>query len=68
MKVLDFAISKTEDAAEDMSLTRTSEIIGSSSYMSSEQLRSSKGVERTDIWALGVILFELLTKSCLFKH
>ncbi len=67
MKVLYFAISEMEDAAEDMSLTRTSEIIGSSSYMSPEQLRSSKGVERTDIWALGVILFEPLTKKLPFQ-
>jgi serine/threonine protein kinase len=67
VKVLDFGISKMEDAAEDMSLTRTTEIIGSPSYMSPEQLRASKGVDvRTDIWALGVILFELLTKKVPF--
>jgi len=68
VKVLDFGISKMEDAAEDMSLTRTTEIIGSPSYMSPEQLRASKGVDvRTDIWALGVILFELLTKRLPFQ-
>ena len=67
VKVLDFGISKMEDAAEDMSLTRTTEIIGSPSYMSPEQLRASKGVDvRTDIWALGVILYELLTKKVPF--
>jgi serine/threonine protein kinase len=67
VKVLDFGISKMEDAAEDMSLTRTTEIIGSPSYMSPEQLRASKSVDiRTDIWALGVILFELLTKKVPF--
>jgi serine/threonine protein kinase len=68
VKVLDFGISKMEDAAEDMSLTRTTEIIGSPSYMSPEQLRASKGVDvRTDIWAIGVILFELLTKKLPFQ-
>ncbi|MDB4939366.1 MAG: serine/threonine protein kinase [Labilithrix sp.] len=68
VKVLDFGISKMEDAAEDMSLTRTTEIIGSPSYMSPEQLRASKGVDvRTDIWALGVILYELLTKKVPFE-
>ena len=51
-------------AAEDMSLTRTTEIIGSPIYMSPEQLRASKDVDvRTDIWALGVILYELLTEK-----
>ena len=68
VKVLDFGISKTEDSAEDMSLTRTTEIIGSPSYMSPEQLRASKEVDvRTDIWALGVILYELLTKKVPFQ-
>jgi len=61
VKVLDFGISK-DKAVSDMSLTRTSEVIGSPNYMSPEQLKSSKGAdERSDIWALGVILYELLT-------
>ncbi|MDB4942095.1 MAG: serine/threonine protein kinase [Labilithrix sp.] len=70
VKVLDFGISKDDGAngAEDMSLTRTTEIIGSPSYMSPEQLRASKEVDvRTDIWALGVILYELLTKKVPFQ-
>ncbi len=64
VKVLDFGISKIEitDSPSDMQLTKTSEIIGSPSYMSPEQLRSARHVDpRTDIWALGVILYELLT-------
>jgi serine/threonine-protein kinase len=68
VKVLDFGISKMDDAAEDMSLTRTTEIVGSPSYMSPEQLRASRGVDiRTDIWAIGVILYELLTKDLPFQ-
>ena len=68
VKVLDFGISKVEgETAVDMQLTRTTEIIGSPSYMSPEQLRSSRNVDtRTDIWALGVILYELLTKRLPF--
>ncbi|AKU96008.1 serine/threonine protein kinase [Labilithrix luteola] len=61
VKVLDFGISKLDDGEENLKLTSTTEIIGSPSYMSPEQLRSSRNVDvRTDIWALGVILFELL--------
>jgi serine/threonine-protein kinase len=62
VKVLDFGISKDRTAASDLSLTRTTEVIGSPNYMSPEQLKSSKAAdERSDIWALGVILYELLT-------
>ncbi len=61
VKVLDFGISK-HTTGSDLSLTRTTEIMGSPSYMSPEQFRSAKLVdERTDIWALGAILYELLT-------
>ncbi|MDF2695384.1 MAG: serine/threonine protein kinase [Labilithrix sp.] len=69
VKVLDFGISKIEppSGSQEMQLTRTTEIIGSPSYMSPEQLRSSRNVDaRTDIWALGVILYELLTKRVPF--
>jgi serine/threonine-protein kinase len=63
VKVLDFGISKwTKIDADSRELTRTSDVIGSPNYMSPEQIRSAKDVDaRTDIWSLGVILFELLT-------
>ena len=61
VKVLDFGISKHKTAS-DLSLTRTSEVIGSPNYMSPEQLKSARAAdERSDIWALGVILSEILT-------
>jgi serine/threonine-protein kinase len=61
VKVLDFGISKmSEDGGR--AITRTSSIMGTPHYMSPEQLMSSKQVDaRSDIWALGVILYELLT-------
>lgn len=63
LKVLDFGIAKALDAVpDDSSLTRTQDVIGSPMYMSPEQIRSSKNVDqRTDIWALGVIFFEMLS-------
>jgi serine/threonine protein kinase len=63
VKVLDFGIAKQMGVAgADLSLTRTTEVIGSPNYMSPEQLRASRAAdERSDIWALGVILYELLT-------
>jgi serine/threonine-protein kinase len=65
VKVLDFGISKLtglggSDGAGSM--TKTSAMMGSPLYMSPEQMQSSKNVDaRGDIWALGVILYELVT-------
>jgi len=62
LKVLDFGISKLVQSDAAPSLTRTSAVMGSPLYMSPEQLQSSRDVDqRTDIWALGVILYELVT-------
>src|SRR5262249_57023524 len=45
----------------DNAMTRTRAIMGSPLYMSPEQMTSTRDVDgRTDIWALGVILYELL--------
>ncbi len=60
VKVLDFGISKLA-GADDLSLTSTTEIIGSPNYMSPEQLKASRDVDiRSDIWSIGAILYELL--------
>jgi serine/threonine protein kinase len=60
IKVLDFGISKSS-AAGDLVATRTQSVMGSPAYMSPEQMRSAKLVDvRTDIWALGIILYQLV--------
>src|SRR5207247_1397636 len=62
VKVLDFGIAKEAGAIENKELTSTFSALGSPAYMSPEQLRAAKSVdERTDIWAFGVVLYELLT-------
>jgi serine/threonine protein kinase len=64
VKVLDFGISKSlfGTSLAEMSLTRSAVMIGSPLYMSPEQMRSAKDVDtRTDIWSLGVILYEMIT-------
>jgi hypothetical protein len=68
VKVLDFGISKVDDPGGVSKLTQTTTVFGSPVYMSPEQMRSAHNVDaRTDIWSLGIILFELLTKRTPFE-
>jgi serine/threonine-protein kinase len=61
IKVLDFGIAKWFGAGADGALTETAAVLGSTRYMSPEQLRSSRDVTaRADLWSLGVVLFELI--------
>jgi serine/threonine protein kinase len=66
VKVLDFGVSKTTAIAG--SLTTTKAVVGSPMYMAPEQMRSSRVADpRSDVWALGVVLYELLTERCPFE-
>jgi eukaryotic-like serine/threonine-protein kinase len=58
VKVIDFGISKS--TTESLKLTQKEEILGSPSYMSPEQMRSSDVDARSDVWALGATLYELV--------
>ncbi|MEP7120263.1 MAG: protein kinase [Byssovorax sp.] len=64
IKVLDFGISKStepEQGPQSKKLTATTTVFGSPAYMSPEQMRSARDADaRSDIWSLGVILYELL--------
>jgi serine/threonine-protein kinase len=62
VKLLDFGISKLTQSPgmPDAGMTSTQALMGSPLYMSPEQLRSSKNVDRrADIWSMGVILYEI---------
>jgi eukaryotic-like serine/threonine-protein kinase len=71
VQVLDFGISKATlpgGSQPDMSLTKTASVMGSPLYMAPEQMRSTRSVDaRADIWALGVILYELLSGKVPFE-
>jgi serine/threonine protein kinase len=75
-KVLDFGLGKplaaeAEDPSSSPTLTRAHTgggvVIGTTAYMSPEQARGHAVDRRTDVWAFGVILFEMLTGSRLFR-
>ncbi|HEX8819818.1 MAG TPA: serine/threonine-protein kinase [Archangium sp.] len=65
VKVVDFGIAK---AATRESHTVVGQIKGKTAYMSPEQARSQPLDARSDIFSLGIILFELVTRSRLFRH
>ena len=63
IKVLDFGIAKLGQQGSNVSSvrTRTGSVMGTPAYMSPEQCRGTREIDhRTDIYALGVILFEML--------
>ena len=65
VKIVDFGIAK---AASKNEQTKTGMLKGKFSYMSPEQCLGSSVDMRSDIFALGILLYELCTGKRLFKH
>jgi predicted ATPase/serine/threonine protein kinase len=64
VKILDFGLAKVtpvEDESEEESLTLAGVIPGTTSYMSPEQVRGEEIDARSDLFSLGVVLYEMAT-------
>lgn len=64
VKLLDFGIAK---GGTSPVLTQTGSVIGTLEYLSPEQLSTGHADERSDIWALGVLLYEMMTGHVPFE-
>ncbi|HET9532907.1 MAG TPA: bifunctional serine/threonine-protein kinase/formylglycine-generating enzyme family protein [Blastocatellia bacterium] len=67
VKVLDFGIAKLKTSTETSALTQQGMIVGTPYYMSPEQCRGEELDARSDIYSMGVILYEMMTGEVPFQ-
>lgn len=65
VKVTDFGIARAWDDSSE--LTKTGSVIGTATYFSPEQAQGTAADERSDLYSLGVVLYEMLTGRAPFQ-
>jgi serine/threonine-protein kinase len=66
IKLIDFGIAMKEDARR-LTITNMTAMLGTPDYISPEQVKGQRGDQRSDIYALGVMLYEMLTGETPFR-
>ncbi len=64
VRITDFGLAKLKGS---LGLTRTGTTVGTMSYMSPEQIQGLEVDQRTDLWAFGVVVYEMLTGELPFR-
>ena len=65
LKLMDFGVARDENLS---GLTKTGHIVGTPSYLAPEVVSGQESDERVDLYALGVVLYEMLSGRRLFAH
>ena len=66
IKLIDFGIAMKEDARR-LTFTNMTATLGTPDYISPEQVKGQRGDQRSDIYSLGIMLFEMLTGEVPFS-
>jgi serine/threonine protein kinase/tetratricopeptide (TPR) repeat protein len=64
--ITDFGLARSVEMSGDLSLTATGDVMGTPLYMSPEQVKGQPLDQRSDLYSLGLILYEMLTGHCPF--
>jgi serine/threonine protein kinase len=67
IKLMDFGIARLRESGAATRLTRAGMIMGTPLYMAPEQIEGGEVTEKTDIYAFGIVLYEMLSGTAPFR-